>query len=387
MAKIHSQTLLDDMVRRQGLPLPLARDAAREILALVEDGLRRDGAVHLVNFGTFRLKPVAARSGFNPHTRQPITIAAHQRVTFSPAKALREHILTPAPPPLAPPAPGAVTPSPDRQAAGIEALAATAVAVLPDAHSAGEAAAAPVVAAPARQPDASAVAPPRTGTSSAAAVPASAPQTDCGTGGRRPLYLSAAALAALALLAVLLLRPTANVEEQPSEAAAPLPPTASTETHVAALAVTAAPVEEASVAAPAPAAPAPAPVPQAPPDTQAAPTFTPAPYFSERQYQVSRGDSLWRLAQRHYHDPWLWPHIYRANSDSLADPDLLYPHSTLIIPALEGAPDALTAGDRRHLAEGYHLVYRHYRNTGHPDAPHALEQARRYDPHIAAIGR
>lgn len=376
MAKIHSQTLLDDMVRRQGLPLPLAREAAREILALVEDGLRRDGAVHVVNFGSFRLKPVAARSGFNPHTRQPITIAAHQRVTFSPAKALREHLLPPAPTPLAPPA-AATAPGEEP----------TAAAALPDPVSAAAtAAAAPTRVAPAaRQPDTSAVASPRPGSPLPQAAPASAPQTVAATGGKRPLYLSAAALAALALLAVLLLRPSANVAELPPEGVVPVLPTAPAETPVAALAATTAPVEEAGDAAPAPALTAPAPLPQAPPYTQAAPPFTPAPYFSERQHQVAKGDSLWRLAQRHYHDPWLWPHIYQANSATLADPDLLYPHRTLVIPALEGAPGELTATDHRHIAEGYYLAYRHYRNTGHPDAPHALEQARRYDRHIVAI--
>ena len=92
MNKVYGQTLLDDMVRQQSLPMPLVKQAAREILAVIREGLIRDGVVNVSNFGTFRLKSVAARQGINPQTRETITIPAHQRVIFSPCKALREMI-------------------------------------------------------------------------------------------------------------------------------------------------------------------------------------------------------------------------------------------------------------------------------------------------------
>lgn len=92
MSSVYGQTLLDEMVHSQGLPMPLVKQAAREILEIIRGGLVRDGVVNVSNFGTFRLKAVAARAGFNPQTREPITIPAHQRVIFSPCKALRELI-------------------------------------------------------------------------------------------------------------------------------------------------------------------------------------------------------------------------------------------------------------------------------------------------------
>jgi DNA-binding protein HU-beta len=92
MSNVYGQTLLDDMVQTQGLPMPLVREAAKEILAVIREGLVRDGVVNVSNFGTFRLKLAAARNGFNPQTRERITIPAHQRVIFSPCKALRELI-------------------------------------------------------------------------------------------------------------------------------------------------------------------------------------------------------------------------------------------------------------------------------------------------------
>lgn len=92
MSKVHNQTLLDDMVRHQSLPMTQVKQAANEILAIIREGLVRDGVVNVSNFGTFRLKPVAERHGINPQTREAIIIPAHQRVIFSPCKALRELI-------------------------------------------------------------------------------------------------------------------------------------------------------------------------------------------------------------------------------------------------------------------------------------------------------
>jgi DNA-binding protein HU-beta len=92
MRKVYGQTLLDEMIARQGLPTPLVKQAAQEILEVIREGLIRDGVVNVSHFGTFRLKAVAERQGVNPQTREPIVIPAHQRVTFSPSKALRELI-------------------------------------------------------------------------------------------------------------------------------------------------------------------------------------------------------------------------------------------------------------------------------------------------------
>ncbi len=92
MSKVFGQALLDDMVRSQSLPMPLVKDAAKEILAVIREGLIQDGVVKVSNFGTFRLKPVSARQGINPRTGEAITIPAQQRVIFSPCKALRDLI-------------------------------------------------------------------------------------------------------------------------------------------------------------------------------------------------------------------------------------------------------------------------------------------------------
>lgn len=44
-------------------------------------------------------------------------------------------------------------------------------------------------------------------------------------------------------------------------------------------------------------------------------------------YTVSKGDSLWAISARNeiYSDPYQWPLIYKANSDSIKDADLIFP--------------------------------------------------------------
>ena len=51
-----------------------------------------------------------------------------------------------------------------------------------------------------------------------------------------------------------------------------------------------------------------------------------------RTYVVQSGDSLSKIAQRHYGDANEWPKIFEANRDQIKDPDLIHPGQTLKIP-------------------------------------------------------
>jgi DNA-binding protein HU-beta len=73
----------------EGASLAAAERAADSVLQAIRNGLKQDGEVHLVGFGTFVVTQRKARKGFNPHTRKPMKIAAMKLVRFKPGSSLR----------------------------------------------------------------------------------------------------------------------------------------------------------------------------------------------------------------------------------------------------------------------------------------------------------
>ncbi len=72
-----------------GISKAAAERAAESVLRAIKLGLRQDGVVHLVGFGTFTVAKRSARKGFNPHTRRPMRIPAMKLVRFKASSNLR----------------------------------------------------------------------------------------------------------------------------------------------------------------------------------------------------------------------------------------------------------------------------------------------------------
>ena len=53
-------------------------------------------------------------------------------------------------------------------------------------------------------------------------------------------------------------------------------------------------------------------------------------------YEVKSGDSLSKIAKKHYGDAMKYPVIFEANKPMLKDPNLIYPGQVLRIPPIEG---------------------------------------------------
>ena len=68
-------------------------DAGRALdglLKTIETTLKAGDSVSLIGFGSFEVKDRAERSGRNPQTGEPITIAAAKTISFKPGKALKD---------------------------------------------------------------------------------------------------------------------------------------------------------------------------------------------------------------------------------------------------------------------------------------------------------
>ena len=69
-----------------------ATDTVEAVLGCIADGVRKDGVVQLIGFGSFKVSNRAARMGRNPKTGEPMQIAASKSVRFSPSSAFKKSL-------------------------------------------------------------------------------------------------------------------------------------------------------------------------------------------------------------------------------------------------------------------------------------------------------
>jgi nucleoid DNA-binding protein len=106
------------------------------------------------------------------------------------------------------------------------------------------------------------------------------------------------------------------------------------------------------------------------------------PFFAGATHRVAAGENLWGLSGAYYRDHYLWPNIYRVNTATITNPDILQIEQQLELPIQYGPPESLTPEDRRNVAEGYFLLYRYYKEAEPSLAPYALWAAVQYDAQI-----
>ena len=82
--------LVEFVAAKAGLTKADAGRALDAVLEGVTTGLKKEGKVALVGFGTFAAKKRAARNGINPLTKKPIKIAAKTVATFKAGSKLKD---------------------------------------------------------------------------------------------------------------------------------------------------------------------------------------------------------------------------------------------------------------------------------------------------------
>lgn len=69
-----------------------AGDALEAVLEAITKGIKKDGNVQLIGFGTFKVAKRAARTGRNPKTGEAMKIKASKTVRLVPSSALKAAI-------------------------------------------------------------------------------------------------------------------------------------------------------------------------------------------------------------------------------------------------------------------------------------------------------
>lgn len=69
-----------------------SEEAVKAVLESIAEGVKKDGSVQLLGFGTFEVRKRAARSGRNPKTGETIKIKASKTIGFKPSSALKSSL-------------------------------------------------------------------------------------------------------------------------------------------------------------------------------------------------------------------------------------------------------------------------------------------------------
>lgn len=344
----------------------------------ISHGLLQDGHVRIHQFGSFKLNWAKERHGRHPKTGSPLLIQAQPRISFTPAKALKDRVNS--------------SSIADQEKPSLLSSVARDRLTKDDKNP----------ALPSAKPETGLNDKPELPKLDLATVSVDTDMTSPKETSSPPYILNRktalAASTVVALLAVLILKPASEKENpqysisnhqaettiQLSSVAEPAvlqadqhrPPTISDQaTSAQSRNTEAEPYAELTPTLDTTSGPAATVMQQT--STQSAQIF-----FQQRPHKLMVGDSLWRLSRKHYRNPFYWPHIYQANAGRIDNPNKLKTGTQIQLPNMIGTPNHLTAEDRRSIAEGYFLVYRYHKQTNKPFPYYALLGVNKFDPAV-----
>jgi len=110
-----------------------------------------------------------------------------------------------------------------------------------------------------------------------------------------------------------------------------------------------------------------------------------------RVHVVRPGDTLWDIARQYLADPFLWPDIFRLNTDVVRDPARIYPNERLVLPP--GVRAASTTGEHTIFYDDRNLRARTVLDVD--ETPHSVVREGDFysagyvarDNEISALGR
>jgi DNA-binding protein HU-beta len=87
---MNNAELAETLVANHAMSKADARKAVDELMAAIVAAAAKGEEVSLTGFGKFKIKDSPAREGRNPATGDTIQIAASRKLTFVPAKAVKD---------------------------------------------------------------------------------------------------------------------------------------------------------------------------------------------------------------------------------------------------------------------------------------------------------
>lgn len=84
--------LVNAVAEKGGLTKAQAKDAVDAVVAAIGDALAQDDKVAILGFGTFATVEKGERTGINPRTKEPITIAARKQIKFKAGAELTDKV-------------------------------------------------------------------------------------------------------------------------------------------------------------------------------------------------------------------------------------------------------------------------------------------------------
>ncbi|MEO0030501.1 MAG: hypothetical protein RIS94_259 [Pseudomonadota bacterium] len=89
---MNTADLTEAVAASEGLTKTDARKIVDAVFAAIADAAAKGEEISLNGFGKFKVKDAPAREGRNPSTGATMQIAASRKLTFAPAKAVKDKI-------------------------------------------------------------------------------------------------------------------------------------------------------------------------------------------------------------------------------------------------------------------------------------------------------
>jgi DNA-binding protein HU-beta len=89
---MNNSELAEALSADHGMTKADARKLVDALFGVIADAAAKGDEISLNGFGKFKVKDVAAREGRNPATGETISIKASKKLTFTPAKAIKDRL-------------------------------------------------------------------------------------------------------------------------------------------------------------------------------------------------------------------------------------------------------------------------------------------------------